>query len=295
MKNSSRFDSKDRQELGALEQRRALVDRLRQDAALKSSQLRSRSIQTAASDAPSMTDFGASSTGARRVGRVRLTVTEAAWGVCVVDTAAVYGIVATRLGHCRVIVAHPLHARRRLRAFRAASRGGYMPSRHLARLFIGIVVVTVGIGATALAVRHRVVVGVQARWPDPGAERPGAARLPERISRSTIGRSEMVFSPNGALLAVVTGSNFNPRALHLIDVTTRTLKQTIPIANSFVGVAFNPAGDTIYVGGGASNDVKIFKAAPGGSFAASGTIPISGGPAPSGLTLDANGSRLMWR
>jgi len=36
-----------------------------------------------------------------------------------------------------------------------------MPSRHLARLFIAIVVVTVGIGATALAVRHRALVGVQ--------------------------------------------------------------------------------------------------------------------------------------
>src|SRR5882762_5810826 len=71
----------------------------------------------------------------------------------------------------------------------------------------------------------------------------------------------MVLSPDRHALAVVTGSNFNPRALHLIDVNTMTLKQTIGIANSFVGVAFNPGGDTIYVGGGASNDVKIFKAA----------------------------------
>ena len=57
-------------------------------------------------------------------------------------------------------------------------------------------------------------------------------------------------------------------------------------------MAFSPGGDIIYVGGGASNDVKIFKAAADGTFAADGTIPISGGSAPSGLTLDANGSRL---
>ena len=82
----------------------------------------------------------------------------------------------------------------------------------------------------------------------------------------------MVVSPNGALLAVVTGSHFNPRALHLIDVNTRTLRQTIPVANSFVGVAFSPASDTIYVGGGASNDVKIFEAASNGSFAANGPM-----------------------
>jgi len=100
-----------------------------------------------------------------------------------------------------------------------------------------------------------------------------------------------VVSPDGSLLAVVTGSNFNPRALHIVDLQTRTLKQTIAIANSFVGVAFSPAGDTIYVGGGASNDVKIFKATAG-TFAAAGTIPISGGPQPSGLTLNADGTRL---
>ena len=101
----------------------------------------------------------------------------------------------------------------------------------------------------------------------------------------------MVVSPNGSLLAVVTGSNFNPRALHIIDLSTRMLKQTIGIANSFVGVAFSPGGDRIYVGGGASNDVKIFRAAPDGTFAADGTIAIAGA-APSGLTLDASGSRL---
>src|SRR5262249_10896695 len=102
----------------------------------------------------------------------------------------------------------------------------------------------------------------------------------------------MVVSPNGSLLAVVTGSNFSARALHLIDLTTRTLKQTVSISNSFVGVAFSPGGDRIYVGGGASNDVKIFKAAADGSFSADGTIPISGGAQPSGLTLDANGTHL---
>jgi YVTN family beta-propeller protein len=69
------------------------------------------------------------------------------------------------------------------------------------------------------------------------------------------------------------------------------LKQTIGIANSFAGVAFSPDGTTIYVGGGASNDVKIFKMT-GDVFAAAGTIPISGGPQPSGLTLNADGSRL---
>jgi YVTN family beta-propeller protein len=101
----------------------------------------------------------------------------------------------------------------------------------------------------------------------------------------------MVLSPDRRLLAVVTGSNFNPRALHLIDADTLRLKQTIAIANSFVGVAFNPAGNRLYVGGGASNDVKLFAAAADGAFAAAETIPVSGG-APSGLSLSPDGSRL---
>ena len=166
-----------------------------------------------------------------------------------------------------------------------------MPSRRLARFFTGIVIVTFGVGATALAVRQHLLVGVQdnGRILVPNGQTLTPAGTHIEVNDRPLG---MIVSPNGALLAVVTGSNFNPRALHLIDINTRTLRQTIPIANSFVGVAFSPAGDTIYVGGGASNDVKIFKAAANGSFAASGTIPISGGSAPSGLTLDANGSRL---
>jgi YVTN family beta-propeller protein len=101
----------------------------------------------------------------------------------------------------------------------------------------------------------------------------------------------MKLSPAGDLLAVVTGSNFNPRALHIIDAAARTLKQTIAIGDSFVGVDFSPDGRTLYVGGGRNNDVKIFTMAPAGTFAAAGSIPIPES-APSGLDVNANGSRL---
>src|SRR5215470_16602523 len=164
-----------------------------------------------------------------------------------------------------------------------------MRSRMSGRAVITLIV-TLGIGTTVLAVRHRLV----------GVQHDGSILVPNGQLLTPAGTHidvddrplGMVVSPDGTLLAVVTGSNFSARALHLIDIQARTLKQTISISNSFVGVAFNPAGDTIYVGGGASNDVKIFKTAANGSFAANGTIPISGGPAPSGLTLNANGSRL---
>jgi YVTN family beta-propeller protein len=166
-----------------------------------------------------------------------------------------------------------------------------MPSRYRSRLFFTLLILTVGIAATAFAFKHSVTIGVQ---PDGSIVVPNGQTLTPAGTHINVNDRPlgMVVSPDASLLAVVTGSNFSPRALHIIDLATRTLKQTLSISNSFVGVAFSPAGDRIYVGGGASNDVKFFKKAADGSFAADGTLPIPGGPQPSGLTLDATGSRL---
>ena len=148
----------------------------------------------------------------------------------------------------------------------------------------------VSLAAAGFAFGSRALVGVQSDGSIlvPNGQRLTPAGTHIEVNDRPLG---MVLSPNHRLLAVVTGSNFNPRALHLIDVNTRAVKQTLGIANSFVGVAFNPAGDRIYVGGGASNDVKRFAMAADGSFAAAGSLPIAGA-APSGLSLSADGTRL---
>ncbi|HEU5255818.1 MAG TPA: bifunctional YncE family protein/alkaline phosphatase family protein [Vicinamibacterales bacterium] len=101
----------------------------------------------------------------------------------------------------------------------------------------------------------------------------------------------MILSPDGQTLAVATGSNFGTRSLHIIDVPTNALRQSLNIGNSFVGVDFNPAGDRLYVGGGASNDVKFFRLTNTGSWVADGTLAIAGA-APSGLTLNPDGTKL---
>src|SRR5262245_27505742 len=150
--------------------------------------------------------------------------------------------------------------------------------------------VLAGLAAVEVASRSNTPVGVQ---PDGRVFVPnGQALTPAgehvEVNDRPLG---MVLSPNGQRLAVVTGSNFNPRALHLVDPAARTVKQTISIANSFVGVAFSPNADRIYVGGGASNDVKFFAAKGVDTFAADGTLPIAGA-APSGLSLSADGTRL---
>jgi YVTN family beta-propeller protein len=151
------------------------------------------------------------------------------------------------------------------------------------------VLATIVLGGLAFAVRNA-SVGIQ---PDgriliPTGQQLTPAGDPVEVNDRPLG---MKLSPDGNLLAVVTGSNFNPRALHIIDAATRTIKQTLAIGDSFVGVDFSPDGRTLYVGGGRNNDVKIFTMGPGGTFAAAGSVPIAES-APSGLDVSEDGSRL---
>jgi YVTN family beta-propeller protein len=100
----------------------------------------------------------------------------------------------------------------------------------------------------------------------------------------------MVPSRDGKWLAITTGSNFKRHALHLLDTSRNAIVQTVPLGHSFVGVAFSNSGDTIYVGGGQDNDVKVLRRGSGG-FSQEASIAIPGG-APSGLALSADGGTL---
>src|SRR5262245_2902921 len=98
-------------------------------------------------------------------------------------------------------------------------------------------------------------------------------------------------SPDGTHAAVTTASNFAPRALHIIDLATQTVAQTISIGNSFVGVAYSPDGNTLYVGGGADNDLKVFTRNPSGQWAQAPRIAIASA-ATSGLSLSPSGDKV---
>jgi YVTN family beta-propeller protein len=101
----------------------------------------------------------------------------------------------------------------------------------------------------------------------------------------------MVLSPDGKSLAVVTGSNFAPRSLHLVDVASKAVTQTIPIGDSFVGVAFDASGRKLYVGGGKDNEVKIFERPAAAEYRQTASVRIPGS-APSGLALSGDGRTL---
>ncbi|MBI4904702.1 MAG: bifunctional YncE family protein/alkaline phosphatase family protein [Acidobacteria bacterium] len=102
----------------------------------------------------------------------------------------------------------------------------------------------------------------------------------------------LVVAPDGATIAVVTGSNFAPRALHIIDSQSTTVVQSEPLKDSFAGVAFSRDGGTIYVGGGESHEVRILRKGTGERFALDGAIAIPGS-APSGLALSSDDSTLV--
>jgi YVTN family beta-propeller protein len=101
----------------------------------------------------------------------------------------------------------------------------------------------------------------------------------------------IAISQDGTQAAIATASNFSPNAVQFVDLATRTLTQTISIGNSFVGVAFGPDGKTLYVGGGADNDVKIFVKGATGLWAAAPRISIPAS-APSGLSLSPAGDKV---
>ncbi len=152
-------------------------------------------------------------------------------------------------------------------------------------------VLVVGVAVCAAAALYQTQrIGVQ---PDgsflvPTGQRLTPAGVRIEVNDRPLG---MVRSPDGKLLAVTTGSNFAPRGLHLIDLSAKKVVQSVAIKDSFVGVAFDPAGKTIYVGGGRGDDVKVFERQPDGTFQPAASIPIPGS-APSGLTLSSNGRTL---
>ncbi len=156
------------------------------------------------------------------------------------------------------------------------------------RVLATLVVLLVGVPASVYAGRRLILSGAQ---PDGSFVVPTGQTLTP--AGTTIDVNDrplgMVVSPDGTKLAVVTGSNFAARALHIVDMATKTLKQTIAIGDSFVGVDFSPAGDRIYVGGNTNNNVAVFSLAADGTFAASSSISIPSS-APSGLKVNRDGS-----
>ncbi len=141
--------------------------------------------------------------------------------------------------------------------------------------------------SAAIALYQTGWIGVQ---PDgsilvPTGQRLTPAGVHIEVSDRPLG---MVRSPDGRLMAVVTGSNFSSRSLYLIDISRKSVIQSIPIGDSFVGVAFDSTGQKLYVGGGRDNEIKFLEREAAGGFRQTSTVAIPGS-APSGLALSGDG------
>lgn len=62
-------------------------------------------------------------------------------------------------------------------------------------------------------------------------------------------------SPDGRVV-VASHGGFNPHGLVVVDTATEQAKQRIPLKSAFLGLAWNPAGDRLYVSGGNANGRK---------------------------------------
>lgn len=98
-------------------------------------------------------------------------------------------------------------------------------------------------------------------------------------------------SPDNVHAAVVTGSNFQTRALHILDLGVNTIAQTINLGGAFAGIAYSPDGNTLYIGGGTDNNVKVFKLGTNGEWSLTNNVSIPGSE-PSGLSLSPAGDKL---
>jgi hypothetical protein len=96
------------------------------------------------------------------------------------------------------------------------------------RLFLLSILAVAIVGAAGFSFRHPLAIGVQRDGSIvvPNGQQLTPAGTHIEVNDRPLG---MVLSPNRRLMAVVTGSNFNPRGLHLIDVNTQTVTQRIGI------------------------------------------------------------------
>jgi YVTN family beta-propeller protein len=138
----------------------------------------------------------------------------------------------------------------------------------------------------AVAVYETPRIGIQ---PDGSILVPTGQRITPAGTHIEIGDRPlgMVRSPDGAVWAIVTGSNFSPRKLHLVDIARKSVIQTLAIGDSFVGVAFDASGRKLYVGGGRGDEIKFLEREDAGEFRQTTSIRIPGS-APSGLALSTD-------
>src|SRR5450432_1817244 len=61
-------------------------------------------------------------------------------------------------------------------------------------------------------------------------------------------------SPDGKYLLVLNGG-YRPPSITVMDAATGAVKSSVPVPDAWLGIAFTPRGDRVYVGGGSKASV----------------------------------------
>jgi YVTN family beta-propeller protein len=104
----------------------------------------------------------------------------------------------------------------------------------------------------------------------PGAQADGSTLLPNGWRLAAVGRHlavsdlplNVVQSLDSRYLVVLNNGIAKP-SMTVIDVANWAVKSTVPLDNSWFGLAWHPSGNALYVGGGAQNNVQEFSFADG--------------------------------
>lgn len=82
-----------------------------------------------------------------------------------------------------------------------------------------------------------------------------------------------VLSPDGKTLAL-TSAGASAHHLHLIDTATGKVRQSLPVARAWNGIAWGREGAMLYVSGGASPVIHVFQRQGDGSFTPAAAITL---------------------
>jgi YVTN family beta-propeller protein len=104
-------------------------------------------------------------------------------------------------------------------------------------------------------------------------------------------------SPDGHYLLVLNGG-YRPPSITVIEAATGAVKSSVPVPDAWLGLAFTPRGDLVYVGGGSKASVFEFTFAngaltPARTFAVPSLDKVSGHDMIGDVTLSPDG-RLLY-
>ncbi len=167
--------------------------------------------------------------------------------------------------------------------------------------------VTLGLTALALAAfGSRLIIRAQSSTAPamvlPGAAADGTVTLPNAWRLAPAGRHltlsdlplNVVVSPDGRY-AVVANNGLARPSLTVVNIANWSVASTFPLDAAWYGLAFNPDGTRLYVGGAAQNNVQELGFASDGTLTRGRTFALpaaSGDTFAGGLTISRDGRTL---